>query len=304
MSMPRPGGQGAKDRITVPCGQCGACLTNRRHEWTFRLKEEWRNAKNASFVTLTYNDDNIPIHPDVDLPVLDKQDIQDFMKRLRAKQSREKFKTQLMRDEVKTYPPIRYFIVGEYGPETLRPHYHGILFNVFPWYVKDKYRKELEDGTTRVVTELEEIWEKGFVKCGSVTPASIHYCTKYFITKVSDKAEIQILNHYSPQFTLMSRKPGIGYDYVERVGDYHSEEGNIIGVMRDGYVQSMPRYYREKLFTDAEKEQHREMTNEKYLKEWREKYKKYGSEWLKIKIQRMEQTNNAILKKAMKGTSL
>lgn len=49
-----------------------------------------------------------------------KKDIQNFMKRVRWNLSQ----LNISQDETK----VRYYIASEYGPTTLRPHYHGLLF--------------------------------------------------------------------------------------------------------------------------------------------------------------------------------
>lgn len=49
-----------------------------------------------------------------------KKDIQNFLKRVRARIN----KLNIERNE----KSIRYYIASEYGPQTYRPHYHGILF--------------------------------------------------------------------------------------------------------------------------------------------------------------------------------
>lgn len=53
--------------------------------------------------------------------VVCKKDVQNFLKRLRWRISKIQ---NITKDESK----IRYYISSEYGPTTLRPHYHGILF--------------------------------------------------------------------------------------------------------------------------------------------------------------------------------
>ena len=62
-----------------------------------------------SFITLTYNDNNLP-H---DLS-LNHSHFQKFFKRLRKSLP---FKT------------VRYYMCGEYGDEFKRPHYHACIFN-------------------------------------------------------------------------------------------------------------------------------------------------------------------------------
>lgn len=90
------------------CGQCLPCRVNRRRIWTHRIMLEAAQYHDNSFVTLTYDEEKLP----VDLSVTPRT-LQLFMKRLR-----------------KVYPNrIRYFGVGEYGDQTMRPHYHLALFN-------------------------------------------------------------------------------------------------------------------------------------------------------------------------------
>jgi hypothetical protein len=66
--------------------------------------------------------------------VLWKQDIINFKKRLfinlkRYVQRNKKYYTSLfVNGKLKEEPLFRIFINGEYGPTTLRPHYHGILW--------------------------------------------------------------------------------------------------------------------------------------------------------------------------------
>lgn len=138
-----------KGGVFAPCGLCIECLKTRQGDWSFRLNKELRNAKTAYFITLTYDDKNLP--PDGQLQ---KTDLQNFMKRLR-KINRLK---------------LKYYAVGEYGSETNRPHYHAIIFN-------------LQD-----VTSIEKSWKLknipiGFVKIGTVTTDSIAYVTKYIINR-------------------------------------------------------------------------------------------------------------------------
>lgn len=136
-----------KTELTVPCGHCNFCLANRRADWSFRLYQELKHSKCAHFLTLTYDEENVPIGDDCFS--LSKRDLQLFIKKLRKANGSK----------------LRYYNVGEYGTETNRPHYHSIMFGL------DK----------PTIAKLQTIWEKGFVHVGAVTPASIHYVTKYVI---------------------------------------------------------------------------------------------------------------------------
>lgn len=111
------------------------------------------------FVTLTYNEQCMPVFSN-GIPTLWKQDVQAFLKRLRKKTDKK----------------LRYYLTGEYGSKTLRPHYHMILFN-FPL-------DQVED--------ITDAWGLGNVHLGDVTPASIHYTTKYVIVKKQSSTVVQI----------------------------------------------------------------------------------------------------------------
>lgn len=132
-----------KKRDLVPCGKCLWCLQKKRADWSFRLFQELNVSESAHFLTLTYDDEKLPEEG------LRKRDLQLFFKKLRKSNSAK----------------IRYYAVGEYGTRTSRAHYHAIMFNL------------------DVTCPVAQIWDKGHVQVGSVTPASIHYVTKYVINK-------------------------------------------------------------------------------------------------------------------------
>lgn len=199
--------------VAVPCGRCGACRYNRRVDWSFRLKEEFKRSLNGRFITLTYNDENVPIGDDC--LSLHKRDLQLFLKRFRKANSEK----------------VRFYAVGEYGPETLRPHYHALLFNV----------------DLSLMDRLDDVWHLGHVYVGHVSDASIHYVTKFHVNVSSEPPEGK-----EPEFVTMSRKPGIGKGYIDRVGDYHNKTKRNY-VRNEGYLQRMPRYYKDKIFSEAEK---------------------------------------------------
>lgn len=210
--------------MLVPCGKCGACRQSRRADWSFRIAQELKDHISSWFVTLTYSDDNL-VFSQHGFATLVKRDFQLFMKRLRQ--------AQLEYSKAK----IRYYAVGEYGTKTDRPHYHAILFSVDP----------------QLVQELANIWTVGHVHVMPVSPANIHYLTKYHVNKDKDAQERvdmdtgEIVQVKEPEFTLMSRRPGIGANYVEKNEKFHlRNDANY--VVNQGFKQRLPRYYKDKLF--------------------------------------------------------
>ena len=113
----------------VPCGKCLECLKDRQNSWKIRLVEEAREHKFVYFFTLTYNDDSVPFTtlPDgTRVNHVSKYDVQLWIKR-----NRIKFERMLKRDI-----DFKYFVTSEYGPNTGRPHYHGIIFtDISPTYI-------------------------------------------------------------------------------------------------------------------------------------------------------------------------
>lgn len=241
--------------INVPCGKCAACLSRKRSDWSFRLHHEVKCSSSCYFITLTYDDLHVPLETCKDNlvhPVVKKSDVQLFLKRLRK--SIEPFK-------------IRYFLVSEYGPKSLRPHYHMLLFN-FPLELKHKFSEYVYNA-----------WSLGFIRFDPVTPARIHYVTSYCL-------DYALLPSYLPKnFMLCSRRPGLGsaYLYNDKLVNYHHDNLDGFGYLSTGgkVVKSkLPRYLSDRLFSDDERI---EINNEfiKFHNEQRNKLLQEHKEWLK-----------------------
>lgn len=209
------------DAVFVPCGKCNFCLERRRYDWSFRLANELRKSHYATFLTLTYDDTKVPYNKDSGEQTLLKRDFQLFKKRLRKVNA--KLAPEL---------PIRYYSIGEYGELTSRPHYHSVLFNCHP----------------KTLAQLQAIWTHGHIHAGQVTPASIHYVTSYVITKTT-----MDYSGREPPFALMSRKPGLGSDYLRTHKTYHKiDQRNYTHL--NGILGRLPRYYKDKIFTGTERQ--------------------------------------------------
>ena len=70
----------------VPCRQCMCCRLKKvqslRMMSDLYLFDRYMNGQGASFVTLTYKDDMLPVNPN-GIPTLLKSDLQSFNKRFR-----------------------------------------------------------------------------------------------------------------------------------------------------------------------------------------------------------------------------
>jgi hypothetical protein len=204
--------------VDLPCGKCYDCKMRRISGWSYRLMKEAEISSSAFFLTLTYSPEHTRITPKGYMTCT-KRDVQLFMKRLR-KLNKEK---------------LRYYAVAEYGGKTDRPHYHIILFNVD-------------------VETIETAWELGHIHVGNITEASIGYTMKY-ISK-GGKIPKHINDDRLPEFSLMSK--GLGKNYLtEQMIKYHKDKNamcdRVFIQIKDGKKIALPRYYKDKLYTDVEK---------------------------------------------------
>jgi hypothetical protein len=206
------------------CGTCRSCLIQDIKDWTIRLENENKHAFNGYFVTLTYNEK----YNDGNLH---KEHVQEFIKRLRY------LRTKV--EAVMDIPKIKYFAVGEYGENYLRPHYHLLLFNI-PADMPHKALKFIQEG-----------WNMGFVSIDEINRTTIQYVCKYIFKQK---------NHQSTRvkpFRLMSTRPAIGESYLTTHPDYHLM-GEIFYTQDEYKKVHLPRYYSDRIFDDEFKERRKE----------------------------------------------
>jgi len=221
--------------VTVPCGQCIGCRLERSRQWAIRCYHEASLYEDNSFVTLTYRDEDLPNKAELGQcaeGTLVLRDLQLFMKRLRKEFG----------------AGIRYYACGEYGEKFGRPHYHLCLFNFDPPDKRiHKTRKEVVLYTSEI---LDRIWGLGFTLTGAVTFQSAAYVARYIMKKITGP---EASNHYEtlcpetgqvltkvPEFTTMSRRPGIGKEWYEK---FKTDVFDHDFVVLKGKKLRPPRYY-------------------------------------------------------------
>ena len=191
----------------IPCGHCIGCRKDRAADWATRIEMEIRATKQrAWFLTITYDEANVP-------PTLSKRDMQLFIKRLRKKHE------------------FRYYLAGEYGEKTGRPHYHMIAIGLEPGETKKWDKKQY------VMLDLEKAWGKGRILGAPAEPGAIAYVTGY-VTKKAYQLEREWPEGIEKPFQLMSRRPGIGYEGIGRP--------EISGKIYLSGARSAPRYVKNK----------------------------------------------------------
>jgi len=215
--------------VPIPCGQCVGCRLERSRQWAVRLVKESRCHDRSSFLTLTYDDKNLPRLPN-GLPTLVLEDIQLFMKRLRKHFSPH---------------PLRFFQCGEYGEKNGRPHHHMILFG----QAFDKDRQPIEDSRSGFPQWesplLTKLWKKGRCTIQEFAFDNAAYTARYALKKITGSAGKLHYKGRKPEFITMSRNPGIASAYFEEFADDIYPADQVIPDI--GRPPSLPPKYFDKL---------------------------------------------------------
>lgn len=219
-------------RMSLPCGKCSGCRLEYSRRWAMRLMHENKMHKQSMFLSLTYRPEDLP-----HVGTLVAEHLQLFHKR---------FHNRLL--DARGFG-IRYYGIGEYGETTRRPHYHSIIFGYrFPDL---KYYSTSPRGDIIYTSkECDDIWKLGDCKIGDVTYASAMYVAKYSMKKVD--GALREAGHYEvrdadgviherlPEFSHMSRRPGIGSTYFDKYGGEIAQHDTVIV---DGKEVPSIRYY-------------------------------------------------------------
>lgn len=256
----------------IPCGRCVECRLNQSRQWADRCMYEASYYKPSEcwFLTLTYDDDHImDIGSDLFSGTLLKSDLQLFFKNLRR---------QIEYHELSD--GVRFYACGEYGSKTLRPHYHVILYGL-DLMAKDKlqfWSKSKSGFNTWRSPFLEKVWKKGFVVVGPLSWDAAAYTARYVMKKVgSVSLDDYVANGVEPEFTVMSRRPGIGRvyfdDHYKEI--YKNDEVFISGP--DGGRRAKPPKYFDNLYEKIEPEK---------LKDIKEKRKSVAERIKQMKLER------------------
>lgn len=242
--------------MQVPCNCCLGCKLDHSNMWATRCTLEAKQWKNCCFITLTYNNKNLPLTEN-GIATLVKKHVQDFLKRLRYYEKGAESWENCLNGKIEN--PIRYFLCGEYGTHsTLRPHYHLCLFNYRPqdlvFYKQNKHGDNLYKSKS-----LQKIWGKGFVVVGDLTHKSANYTARYTMKKAGLQPKTRLWKwkkdgtreFYKPkfkreqEFILMSRGVGIGRSWWEENKQFCEKWGNIT-LNIDGKIEHkpLPRYFK------------------------------------------------------------
>jgi hypothetical protein len=222
------------EQIGIPCGKCIGCRLDYSRTWADRMLAEASLYDNNIFLTLTYDDEHLPPkHENSPIHSLNKRDAQLFMKRLRKALPEQK---------------IRFFCAGEYGPYSMRPHFHLILFNC---KLPDlKFLRENDLKQPYFISEtISKVWPYGFHIIADCNWETCAYVARYVVKKQKGAgADVYEKYNFTPEFSTMSRKPGIGHDFaVDHMEELYAY-GSINLPTQNGSKSIHPNKYYDNLF--------------------------------------------------------
>lgn len=210
--------------VPIGCGNCYECRRQKAQQWRVRLQEEMKVQKYAYFTTLTFSNESL----------------QELMKELECGETNAvatlAVRRFLERYRKKNGKSLRHWLITELGHEnTERIHLHGIIFP----------EKEMSN------EELFAYWKYGRTDTGEYcNEQSINYIVKY-VTKIDT-------DHKNYKAVILC-SAGLGENFVKteaarQTYKYRPKESKEYYTLEDGNRVALPIYYRNKLYTQAERD--------------------------------------------------
>lgn len=202
----------------VPCGQCLECKLSLAKQWTLRLQKEFEVSKSCIFLTLTYSDKYLNFGRNF------KKDIQNFFHYLRD------YLNHIYKIKIK------FYCVFEYGEESLRPHFHAIIYD-YPY----EFLEQVNEVDYRSVL-IDKYWIFGFNTIQKEpNTKQLRYVAGYVQKKLKNDLEFYKSKGLEVPFMICSR--GLGSKWLKQnIKDIHTNE---LFTYKDDKLQksSFPRYF-------------------------------------------------------------
>ncbi len=216
--------------LELPCNKCDSCKLRKAKEWALRCWHESQMHEESFYVTLTYSDEHLPDYHD-----LNHRHFQLFMKRLRKN----------------TGAKITFYMCGEYGDATNRPHFHALIFGYYPPDAEYLYTKK---GNRYYKSEkILKYWRLGFADFSNVSYKNAGYIARYTLKKQMPNEDTQDRYTYLDadqqlqvrkfEYIRCSSNPGIGLTWAQKYVDDWGWKDYILDP--NGYKCPVPRYYLE-----------------------------------------------------------
>lgn len=233
---------GSRKSAACACGHCLECAQKYQNDWSFRLSCEAIYWKHVYFVTLTYDNENLPLQTIVDdtylssanaavlslpptksrlkflrnpnnkdfLNVLTGSQIGDFLPEVNKTDCQLYLKRLRESLRLKYNSFIKFFLCSEYGPNTFRPHYHLLIYSHLP--------------IGQISSAIVDSWKLGEVKYKEIiydhSPSGDFQNVSGYVSKYVSKPTVfespwVNFGFVRKPFRLMSK--GLGFHYVANI---------------------------------------------------------------------------------------
>ena len=211
--------------VPIGCNNCMECRKQKCNNWRVRLMEDIKMNKNAHFITLTFSNEKYTEIDNKCPKEIEGYDRDNWIATYAVRHFLENWRKQFKKS-------LRHWFVTELGHRgTENIHIHGIVWT---------HNKEA----------IKKKWNYGYSWIGTyVNEKTINYIAKY-ITKIDP------LHKYYKSLVLTS--PGIGSNYTKtlnsKLNKYKPGNTNDLYTGKTGHKLPLPIYYRNKIYTDEERE--------------------------------------------------
>jgi hypothetical protein len=210
--------------VAVGCQNCIECRKQKARAWQVRLLEDIKQHTNGIFTTLTFNNEaykelSEAVHEKY--KIIEGYELDNEIATLAVRRFLERHRKEHKKS-------LRHWLVTELGHNgTENIHMHGIIW-------------------TNDRKQIEKHWQYGYIWTGKYLNAqTVNYTIKYI-----HKMDFQ--HQYYKSIILTS--PGIGSNYEGKQNKYNNENTNEQYRTSTGHKLALPIYYRNKIYTDQEKE--------------------------------------------------
>ena len=221
-------------KVPIGCGNCIECKKQKARSWQIRLTEEIRTNTNGKFITLTFSNESIKNL------INDHKELQNT-KGYKLDNSIATKATRLFLERWRKHykKSLRHWLITELGHNgTENIHLHGIIW------------------TNEQYSTIAKHWQYGYIwprpdkhHKTYVNEKTINYIIKY-VTK------LDIQHKYYKNIILSS--PGIGNTFLNNPNTKRNQFNETKTIetykTRNGNEIALPIYFRNKLYTDAQRE--------------------------------------------------
>lgn len=250
--------------INASCNHCIECEQKYRTSWQFRLQQELKRAKSTFFVTLTYDDENLPSLSNGEV-CYDNQHFTAWRKRMATYFKRHNDAN------------IKYICTGEFGDETQRPHYHLILF------IDCVVSYDEVNNAAHYYWDYAQVVDVDEPRSNNAVSS---YVTKYVMKDYYRETKPIIEGSKTNKFRIhVSNNLGLNWLGTQESKEFYFDPDNhpLVSLKGDDYSRTIPipRYYRKKIgreYTSDELNLIAKNVEKKQTDDWINAYNEYTTQ--------------------------